>query len=123
MPVRTQTRFTRCRNELARLPQVDRGNPHRGQQVASKEQHQPLRIHAIVLESGRGNGLGLLRVREHRVVPEALQQVHQPPPRARGLDGDPRRRRERSKELLDAPQLVLQAMLGQSPLCGQHRDL
>ncbi len=105
---------------LAELP--GRAPPLR-EQLAAEEQDQPLGIHAVVLQPRRRDGLGLLRMREHRLMPEPLQQVYQPPPGARGFDGHRRRRRELSEELLHAPHVVHHAMLHQLSLGRQHRDL
>ncbi len=110
-------------DELARLAQVGWGNPHRGEQVASQQEGQPFRIHPIVLQPGRGDGSRPLRMGKHRLMPQTLQQVHQPPPRPRGLDGDPCRGWERGEELLDVLQPILQTMLTHRPFRSQHGDL
>lgn len=109
--------------EFAGLAELPGRDPHLREQIAAEEQDQPFGIHAVVLQPRRRDGLGLLRMREHRLMPEPLEQVHQPPPGARGFDGHWRRRRELGKELLDPTAFVLQPVLRQLPVLRQHRNL
>jgi len=110
-------------DELPGLPHGCRGDPHRGEQVTPQELHQPFGIHAVVLQPRGGDGAGLLRVGEDRLMPELLQQIHEPPPGAGGLDGDPRRRRDLLEEPLHPEPVVLQAMLRQFPSGSHHGNL
>jgi len=110
-------------DELPGLPHGCRGDPHCGEQVPPEELHQPFGVHAVVLQSGGGDGPGLLRVGEDRLVPELLQQIHEPPPGAGGLDGDPRRGRDLLEEPLYPEPVVLQARLRHFPVGAQHGNL
>src|SRR2546422_847814 len=81
-------------NKFARLPQRGRGNPDGGQEIATEQQGEALRVHAIVLEAGRGDGFGLLGVREDRGVAEVLEEIDEPPPGPGGFDRHGSVRRE-----------------------------
>src|SRR5215468_3761935 len=110
-------------NELARFSQVRGGDPHRGQQVPAEQEREPLGIDAIVLETGGGDRLGLLRVREDRGMAQALEQIDEPPPRPRRFDGDWRVRRQLAEESLESRDLVGKSLLHNLAVLGQHRDL
>jgi hypothetical protein len=110
-------------DELAGLAQGGRRDPDRREKVAAEQERQALRVDAIILEARGGDGLGLFGMREDRLMAEALEQIHQPPPGAGGLDGDRRLRWQLREELLHAGHLVLESMLGQFAILGQDRDL
>jgi hypothetical protein len=54
---------------------------------------------------------------------EALEQIHQPPPGAGGLDGDRGLRRKLREELPHAGHLILESMLGEFAVLREDRDL
>ena len=110
-------------DELPGLPHGRRGDPHRGEQVAPEKLHQPFGVHAVVLQPRGGDGPGLLRVGEDRLMPELLQHIHEPPPGAGGLDGHPGGGRDLLEEPLHPEPVVLQAMLRQLPSGAQHGNL
>ena len=56
-------------------------------------------------------------------MPGALEQVHQPPPGAGGLDGHRRVRGQLPEKRLQRRRIVGQAPLSDLPFLGQHRDL
>jgi hypothetical protein len=54
---------------------------------------------------------------------KALEQIHQPPPGAGGLDGDRRLRRKLREELLHVGHIVHESMLGEFAVLREDRDL
>src|SRR6266566_8663831 len=110
-------------NKFARLPQRGRGNPDGGQEIATEQQGEALGVHAIVLEAGRGDGFGLLGVREDRVVAEMLEEIDEPPPGTGGFDRHGSVRRELGEELLEPPGIVGEPLLRNLPFFGQDCDL
>ena len=110
-------------DELAGLAQGGRRDPDRREKVAAEQERQALRVDAIILEARGGDGLGLFRMRENRLMAEALKQIHPPPPGAGGLESDRRLRWQLREELLHAGHRVLESMRGQFAILGQDRDL
>src|SRR5439155_26173981 len=56
-------------------------------------------------------------------MPGALEQIHQPPPRARGLDGHGRPWGQLREERFQPRRVVGESLLSDLALLGQHRDL
>jgi len=56
-------------------------------------------------------------------MPGALEQIHQPPPRARGLDGHGRPWGQLREERFQPRRVVGESPLSDLALLGQHRDL
>src|SRR5260370_9165106 len=110
-------------NKFARLPQGGRGNPDGGQEIATEQQGKARSDHAIVLEAGRGDGFGLLGVREDRVVAEMLEEIDEPPPGAGGFDGGRGVGGEFGAELLQTRDIVGKSLLRDFAVFGQDRDL
>ena len=88
------------------LPQSGGWDPHGGQQVPAQKQGRSLGIDPVILEPGGGDGFRLLGVRQDGVVPQAFDQIHEPPPRPRRLNGDARSPREFREKLLQSRRLA-----------------
>src|SRR3989454_7812460 len=110
-------------NEFTGFAERGRRNPYRRQEVSAEQQRQPLGIHAVVLEPRRRDRLRLFGIGQHRAMPGALEQIHQPPPRARGLDGHGRPWGQLREERFQPRRVVGESPLSDLALLGQHRDL
>src|SRR5262249_7366399 len=110
-------------DKFARLAQRRRRNPDSGQQIAAEQEREALGVDPVVLETGGGDGLRLLGIREHRPMAELLQEIDEPPPRPRRFDRDGRMRRELSEEFLKPRALITKPPLPDFAVVGQNRDL
>jgi hypothetical protein len=61
---------------------------------AAQKEGQALGVDLVVLEPSGRDGLGRLGMREHGLMPQPVEEVDQPPPGARRLNGDRRLGRE-----------------------------
>ena len=63
-------------------------DPGLGQQISPQQLGQDGRIHLVVLEPGRGDGLATAGMNQVRLQLQVLQQLDQPAPAVGGLERD-----------------------------------